>query len=141
MHCRNCGKEVLEEAVVCVNCGMAPTAGNSFCQNCGGETTAVQEVCLKCGVRLVTRPIAGAEAKSKLVAGMLGILLGSFGIHRFYLGYTTIGIIQCVLGVLGILTCGILLIPAWIWGLVEGIMILLGSGGFTKDAQGNPLKD
>ncbi len=144
MYCRNCGKEVLKEAVVCVHCGMAPTTGRAFCQHCGGETTAEQEVCLKCGVRLATRAgggLAGEEAKSKLVAGVLGIVLGGLGIHRFYLGYTTIGIIQLVLGLSGILTCGITSIAAWIWGLTEGIMILLGSGPFTKDAQGNPLKD
>ena len=29
--------------------------------------------------------------KEKLVAGLLGILLGSLGIHKFYLGYTKEG--------------------------------------------------
>ena len=73
-------------------------------------------------------------AKSKLVAGLLGIFLGGFGVHRFYLGYTTIGIVQIVVT---ILTCGI----ASIWGLVEGIMILVGSDSFKADAEGRLLKD
>lgn len=27
------------------------------------------------------------NAKSKMAAGLLGIFLGSFGVHNFYLGY------------------------------------------------------
>jgi TM2 domain-containing membrane protein YozV len=73
-------------------------------------------------------------AKSKIAAGLLGIFLGGFGIHRFYLGYTTIGIIQIVVTVL---TCGL----GAIWGLVEGIMILTGAEQFRTDAEGRPLRD
>lgn len=73
------------------------------------------------------------EQKSKLVAGLLGIFLGGFGIHRFYLGYTTIGVIQIVVT---FVTCGI----GSLWGFVEGILIIIGTQ-ITADAQGNPLKD
>jgi len=67
----------------------------------------------------------------KLIAGILGILLGALGVHRFYLGYTTIGIIQIVVT---LVTCG------WgaLWGVVEGILILTGNF-ITKDAAGNQL--
>ena len=71
--------------------------------------------------------------KSKLVAGLLGIFLGGFGIHRFYLGYTTIGIVQIVVTVC---TLGL----GAIWGFIEGILILVGST-ITTDAKGIPLKD
>ncbi len=74
------------------------------------------------------------QAKSKVVAGVLGILLGSFGIHRFYLGYTTIGIVQIVVT---ILTCGI----GGLWGFVEGILYLVGAENFRTDASGRPLRD
>ncbi len=74
------------------------------------------------------------NAKSKVVAGILGILLGGWGVHRFYLGYTNIGIIQIIVTVC---TCGI----GAIWGLIEGIMILVGSDGFKTDANGVPLRD
>ena len=73
-------------------------------------------------------------AKSKLAAGLLGIFLGGFGVHRFYLGYTTIGIIQIIVTVL---TCGL----GSIWGLVEGIMILTGAEQFRADVEGRPLRD
>lgn len=150
MFCRNCGKEVPEQAVVCVNCGVAPGNGTRFCPNCGAETDARAEFCVKCGRALggggVRAVAQDATLKSKMVAGLLGIFLGWIGIHRFYLGYNNIGIIQAIVGGLGMVllpfTCGlslILLIPAQIWGLVEGIMILVGS--INKDAQGQPLKD
>jgi TM2 domain-containing membrane protein YozV len=60
------------------------------------------------------------------------------GIHRFYLGYTTIGVIQIVLtAFLGIFTLGIVAL----WGLVGGIMILAGANYFQRDAKGIPLRD
>jgi len=60
------------------------------------------------------------RSEKKVVAGILGILLGTFAIHKFYLGYTKAGIIQLVLG---IVTCGI----AGIVGFIEGIIYLTKS--------------
>jgi len=74
------------------------------------------------------------QAKSKLAAGLFGIFLGGFGVHRFYLGYTTIGIVQIVVT---IFTCGI----GSLWGFIEGILYLVGSNGYTTDATGRPLRD
>jgi hypothetical protein len=71
--------------------------------------------------------------KSKLVAGILGILVGWAGVHRFYLGYTAIGVAQILVT---FITCG----AGYIWGLIEGILILVGST-ITTDADGRPLKD
>ncbi len=73
------------------------------------------------------------EQKSKLTAGLLGLFLGSLGIHRFYLGYTKMGIIQIVVT---LVTCGI----GALWGEIEGILILCGKY-ITTDADGNPLGD
>lgn len=72
--------------------------------------------------------------KSRMVAGILGILLGGFGIHSFYLGYTNKGILQIVVT---LVTCGI----GSIWGLVEGILILVKNPSFLTDANGVPLVD
>ncbi|NYD78687.1 TM2 domain-containing protein [Arthrobacter cupressi] len=78
------------------------------------------------------------QPKSKIAAGLLGIFLGGLGIHRFYLGYTTIGVIQLVLTiVVGIFTFGLV----GLWGFVEGIMILAGASYFQRDARGVPLRD
>ena len=69
--------------------------------------------------------------KSKLAAGLLGIFVGGLGIHRFYLGYIGLGIAQIVVT---FVTCGI----GYLWGFVEGILILAGSV-ITTDADGRPL--
>lgn len=60
---------------------------------------------------------ANSAENKKLVAGILGILLGYLGIHKFYLGYTKEGIIQLVATVV---TCGI----AGIIGFIEGIIYI-----------------
>lgn len=62
------------------------------------------------------------------MAGILGILLGGLGIHKFYLGYTKEGVIQLVGGiVLTVVTCGFGAIVPWAIGLVEGILYLTKS--------------
>ena len=59
--------------------------------------------------------------KSKrIVAGVLGILLGQIGVHKFVLGYTKEGLIQ--IGI-SIITCGI----AGLIGFIEGIIYLTKS--------------
>lgn len=71
---------------------------------------------------------AGGENK-KLIAGILAILLGGFGIHKFILGYQKEGIILLVLSVIGIATSCIIigsfiLMATWLIGLIEGIIYL-----------------
>ena len=68
--------------------------------------------------------------------GILGILLGSLGVHNFYLGYTGKAVAQLLIA---LLTCGIGAAATGIWGLIEGIMILTGS--INVDGNGNPLSD
>jgi TM2 domain-containing membrane protein YozV len=69
--------------------------------------------------------------KSKLTAGLLELFLGGFGVGRFYLGYTGIGIAQIAVTVL---TCGI----GGIWPFVDAIMMLTGN---VRDPQGRTLRD
>ncbi|MCF6142251.1 TM2 domain-containing protein [Flavobacterium sp. K77] len=57
----------------------------------------------------------------KLAAGLLAILLGPLGIHKFYLGYTTEGIITLVIS---LFTCGTV---SSLLGLIEGIIYLTKS--------------
>ena len=63
--------------------------------------------------------------KSKLTAILFWFFLGSLGIHRFYLGYTLIGVIQ-------LLTFGGFLI----WVIVDLIRLTIGS---LKDYEDNDL--
>ena len=47
-------------------------------------------------------------SNKKLAAGLLGIFLGSFGIHKFVLSYNNVGIITLVVSLaVGVMTCGI----------------------------------
>jgi len=64
------------------------------------------------------------QESKRVVAGILGILLGVFGIHKFILGYTKEGIIMLLVS---ILTCGIGASVMYVIGLVEGITYLTKS--------------
>jgi TM2 domain-containing membrane protein YozV len=124
-----------DRAMFCSKCGKAIDANVAFCPYCGASTAAVSGGSGGVNPNAAAAPVmapAGAELKSKLAAGLLGIFLGHIGIHRFYLGYTTIGIVQIIVT---IFTFGI----GGLWGFIEGIMIL--AGGINKDARGLPLKD
>ena len=64
----------------------------------------------------------------KLLAGILAIVLGALGVHKFILGYTKEGIIMLVVTVvLGFFTCGIGASLMGILGLIEGILYLTKS--------------
>ena len=64
----------------------------------------------------------------KLLVGILAIVLGSLGIHKFILGYQKEGIIMCVACVVswvfGWVLCGTPQLAIWIIGLIEGIIYL-----------------
>ena len=63
--------------------------------------------------------IPGAE--KKIAAGILGILLGGLGIHKFILGYSTAGVIMLLIS---LLTCGFGYPIMHLFGLIEGIIYL-----------------
>ncbi|WP_190810738.1 NINE protein [Flagellimonas sp. S3867] len=64
----------------------------------------------------------------KILAGILAIVLGGFGIHKFILGYNKEGIILLVCTIiLGIVTCGIANMIVWVVTVVEGIIYLTKS--------------
>ncbi|MFF3564082.1 NINE protein [Streptomyces sp. NPDC002574] len=65
--------------------------------------------------------------KSKVVAGVLQLLLGGLGIGRFYVGDVGIGIAQ-------LLTCG----GFGIWSLIDGILFLTSND--RTDSQGRLLR-
>ena len=62
--------------------------------------------------------------KSKVAGGILGILFGALGVHRFYLGYSGVGMTMLLLTVLSF---GILAPVVWLWGFIEGCIILSGT--------------
>ncbi len=66
-------------------------------------------------------PPANPRASNKIPAGICGILLGAFGVHKFILGYTGAGIIMLLVSVL---SCGTIYPVMHIIGIVEGIIYL-----------------
>ena len=81
------------------------------------------------------QPFAAGAPKQWIVAVLLAFFLGTLGIHNFYLGYTTKGIIQLglTITVIGIFVSG----P---WALIDFIMLIMRSGSYATDAQGQPLQ-
>lgn len=136
MYCKHCGSAVEQGAAVCTHCGTPVGRGMNFCQNCGSQVQPGAAVCMSCGFSTVTKTVAPLGAKSKVAAGLLGIFLGAFGVHNFYLGYTGKGMAQLLIT---LLSCFMLSEVSAIWGLVEGIMLLCGS--IDTDADGVPLSD
>ena len=65
MFCKDCGKEIKDNAIICIHCGVSTISDNS-----------------------------SDEQKEWLVTLLLSFFLGYLGIHRFYTGHTGIGVAQ-----------------------------------------------
>ncbi len=148
MFCKYCGKEIEEGKEVCNECASKenetkveenvvieePKEETTNNETVNNETTSHTYVNTNSAETGNTNS-GTKNAKSKVGAGIMGILLGAFGVHNFYLGYTGKAVAQLLITVL---SCGCLSPVSGIWGLIEGIMILTGD---IKDANGNELKD
>ena len=78
MFCRNCGKELANEAVACTGCGMNPKKGNSNCPGCGEKTGEEQIICTACGASLTQ---GNADGWSQ--GGYIGLIILSVFIPLF----------------------------------------------------------
>lgn len=118
INCRKCGQQISDSSAFCPYCG-APVSKDVFCPECGIKVQEDARFCHNCGKSLYREyPGDGGYAKDKTIAGIFAILLGSLGIHYFYLGKITAGILTIILSCC---TCGI-------WSLlmfIQGIMMLV----------------
>ena len=112
----------------CTRCGAMNDEGAQYCTSCQAPLTSVSGGPASGGGY---QPMQGVNpgamtdwkamgADKKITAGILGILVGGFGVHKFVLGYTTEGIITLVIT---LVTCGV----GHIIGLIEGIIYLTKS--------------
>lgn len=113
------------------------------CPACQTQNLSNGSMCTNCGTMLPISPMPmqqvnyGAKpvgADKKIAAGICGILLGGFGVHKFVLGYQNEGIILLSAYLIGLvltfITCGagvFIPIAVGIVGLVEGIIYLTKS--------------
>jgi RNA polymerase subunit RPABC4/transcription elongation factor Spt4 len=153
--CGNCGTKNEEGIKFCSNCGNPLTvtvtknesAGNyespvisparvsvidhrqkaadeAFCSSCGATIKRDAEICPRCGVR--QRNSGGSASEKYTTLLWLSILLGEFGVDRFYVGKIGTGLLKLVTG------GGCL-----VWWVIDVISIL--SGKFT-DSNGNVIE-
>ena len=133
--CTKCGSKLELNDTVCPNCG-ALIKGRVVKEEVVAEKVEEQksEESKNANVNSNTNNTYNPQAKNKVVAGLLGIFLGGFGVHNFYLGYTGKAVAQLLITVL---SCCMLSFVSSIWGFIEGILIL--TGNINKDADGNDL--
>lgn len=119
MKCEYCDNEVPTGSTRCPSCGAAVKAEPQ-------RASAVELV----PPETATPSVVGARAaKSRTVYIVLAILLGEFGVHNFYAGNTSRGVIQLALTLISCFWLGLFV---WIWAIIEGVTT-------TKDATGMPF--
>jgi TM2 domain-containing membrane protein YozV/RNA polymerase subunit RPABC4/transcription elongation factor Spt4 len=135
-YCISCGESISEDARLCPECGVTqlqvPSSGGKdrsadekYCTSCGSVINRDAELCPECGVRQSVGVGGGSSEKDRVAAGVLALLLGGLGVHKFYLGETTLGIIY--------LCFSWTLIPSII-GFIEGILYLTKTDeGFQRE--------
>ena len=116
----------------CSPCGNAVSPMAAACPQCGhpvADQQATQQAAQPVAQPAVGQPLANpyTPVKSRVTAGVLGILVGGLGIHKFYLGKVGLGVVYLLL----VWTY----VPAII-GLVEGIIYLTQSDQDFAKKQG-----
>ena len=109
-----------------------------YCQSCGKEYTGNAKYCQSCGMLLMNKPVYSSSPqvtqmntpkttpqRELIVALILSIFFGNFGVDRFYLGYVGLGLLK-------MLTFG----GCGIWWLIDIILIATRK---VTDSSGMPL--
>ncbi len=116
------------------------------CPRCSTQNSGLNSRCLNCGMAMPVSPMPmqqmpqyGSQVKlpgadKKIAAGICGIVLGGFGVHKFILGYQNEGIILLSAYLIGlvitVVTCGVgffIPVAVGIVGFAEGIIYLTKS--------------
>ncbi|MED5579060.1 MAG: TM2 domain-containing protein [Nitrospinota bacterium] len=113
-YCFSCGKVLHDSADSCPHCGanlnteiqsVAPSSQSKmpqnvisdevFCRHCGSAIHKSAPTCPKCGGMNMSTTSSGM-IKSKTTAGILALLLGGFGVHKFYCGKVGLGFLYLI---------------------------------------------
>ena len=121
-HCFSCGEILHISSTSCPKCGAAqpqmnlpsphqltarnedsvvPVGQQAFCRGCGSVIHLSAVTCPKCGAPQRANPQASSlnfqgSTRNKTTAGILGILLGGIGAHKFYLGRIWLGLLYLI---------------------------------------------
>lgn len=126
-HCINCGAEIADDAELCPDCGVNQSKrlegafgdrseNEKHCVNCNALIYKQAEMCPECGVAQPSLRSGDVRASDQIIAGLLAILVGGLGVHKFYQGNMRNGVLYlCFFWTA---------IPA-VLGLIEGILMLL----------------
>lgn len=148
-HCYNCGRYTSQHSSFCAYCGTNLKSGDNFNNNSNSDYNKYypgynpnynNNGYNNNGYNNDYQYDPAYKRKSRMIAGILAILLGTLGIHNFYIGKNNIAIIQLLLTVIGsFITCGISGFCVYVWALIEGIMIF--TRNIDRDAYGVPFDD
>ena len=128
--CPKCGAQNYESAVSCAVCqAVLPViAGQQQAQTDYQTPYTPSYEPIQPPTPMYGQPMVqdwkAAGADKKVVAGILGILVGGLGIHKFMLGYQREGVIMLLVSVL---SCFTLYGVMHVIGIIEGIMYLTKS--------------
>lgn len=134
MFCHNCGKELENDATVCINCGATVIHQDSkkttdYKDN--GKSFDVESSSSRSNKYrdeyASSRSVVESNRKSIVLAGILNLFLP--GVGRLYLGYVGLGLAQFFTSCVYV---------GAVWSFVDGILMLTGS--VKVDGQGNPVK-
>src|ERR1700722_9893512 len=104
-------------------------SGSGLISGADGQRYRFAQGALQGGYRSVATGVfvvASGWEKNRIVAAVLALFLGHWGVHKFYLGKTNAGIIMLLMGTVGWL----LVIPAlanWVIAIIEFIIYLTKS--------------
>ena len=150
-YCKNCGQPLAEGSANCTLCGCPAEMGIAHCGHCGEKLVPGSMFCVKCGkpsgVPVMPQPPAPQPKKrrSRYAAAAFGIVMGSFGVHNFYIGNSSRGIAQIAITLAAYWLVMVGVLPAFggmllsgLWGFIEGVLIAVGD--IKTDAEGNALR-
>ena len=115
MQCPQCGTDNRNGVTTCVTCGYSLTNQEKFDIPILQDTKNLNTTTPDSTNQYPQYSTIPVSSKSKSTAGLLAILLGNFGAHKFYLSNTGMGILYllfCWTGVPGVI------------GIIEGITYL-----------------
>ena len=138
--CANCGAKVTEEkeenntyseksnnenqekTKYCSGCGSVIGADKIICPRCGKYTNAQQKSSYSSSNHVYG---SNSNDRNNVAAGLLAIFLGTFGIHKFYLGEIGMGIFYILITCFGFIFFCIPNIILQVVVIIEGILYLV----------------